>query len=316
VGYLVADLHHISHIVAQDKEAGGGTSFYEKYGLVVEDALGAPYANGGVEMDHFAAGDVDIGMLGAPPAITKHLNAGINTVIIGQVNEIGSALVVAHEVNQFSDLIGKTVATPGHSTIQFFLLLNYAQQQGVDIGQINVVDLSPKDMRAKLEAGDLAAFIAWEPFASDAVVAGAGKILATSQDIWPNHLDCVVAADREFAQAHPDVVERFLRAHHDSTAWVLSALARPDSKEYQHLVDLAVQFTGRDPAVVRQAFNLIHYKAQVDEGFSKSLMDYTSKLIEFKIIPADRLAERGYSSVQDFAAKYVDVSYQERLAGK
>jgi len=316
VGYLVADLHHIAYIVAQDKEAGGGTSFYQKYGLVVEDALGAPYANGGVEMDHFAAGDVDLGMLGAPPAITKHLNAGVNTVIVGQVNEIGSALVVAPDVNQFSDLIGKTVATPGHSTIQFFLLLNYAQQQGVDISQINVVDVPPKDMRAKLEAGDLSAFIAWEPFASDAVLAGAGKILATSQDIWPNHLDCVVVADRQFAQTHPEVVERFLRAHRDSTAWVLSALARPNSQEYQHLVDLAVQFTGRDPAVVRQAFNLIHYKTEMDAGFSQSLMDYTSKLIEFRIIPADRLAERGYNSMQDFAAKYVDVSYQERLAGK
>jgi ABC-type nitrate/sulfonate/bicarbonate transport system substrate-binding protein len=147
------------------------------------------------------------------------------------------------------------------------------------------------------------------------VVADSGKILATSQDIWPDHLDCVVAADRGFAQAHPEVVQRLLQAHQDSTAWVLSALARPDSEAYQRLIELAVQFTGRDPAVVKQAFNLIHYKTEVDAGFSTSLMEYTDKLIEFNIIPSDRLAERGYDSVKDFAAKYVDASYQEMAKG-
>lgn len=316
LGYLVADLHHISHIVAQDPEAGGGTSFYQKYGLVVEDALGAPYANGGVEMDHFAAGDVDMGMLGAPPAITKHLNAGVNTVIVGQVNEIGSALVVAKNVNSLSDLVGKTVATPGHSTIQFFLLLNYAQQQGVDISQINVVDVPPKDMRAKLEAGDLGGFLVWEPFASEAVVAGFGKILATSQDIWPNHLDCMVVADRQFAQANPDTVERFLRAHRDATAWMLAALARPESKEYNRLVELAVKFTERDATVVQEAFKLIRFKTEIDAGFSTSLIEYTNKLMEFKIVPQDRLAERGYKSVEDFATKYLDLSFQQKMTGR
>jgi len=315
-GYLVADLHHISHIVAQDKEAGGGLSFYEKYGLVVEDARGAPYANGGVEMDHFAAGDVDIGMLGAPPAITKHLNAGVNTVIVGQVNEIGSALVVAKNINRFSDLIGKTIATPGHSSIQFFLLLNYAQQQGVDISRINVIDMPPKDMRAKLEAGDLGGFLVWEPFASEAVVAGFGKILATSQDIWPNHLDCGVVVDRKFAQVNPAVVERFLQAHQASTAWVLSALARPESKEYQRLVELAVQFTGRDAAVVKEAFKLIRFKTEIDAGFATSLTEYTNKLIQFKVVSPDKLTERGYKSAEEFAARYVDVSFQQKIKGK
>jgi NitT/TauT family transport system substrate-binding protein len=217
VGYLAADLHHIAHIVAQHKDAGGGTSFYERHGLVVEDGVGAPYANGGVEMDHFAANDVDVGMLGAPPAITKHLNAGVDTLIVGQVNAIGSALVVAKDIGKVSDVAGKTVATPGHSSIQFFLLLNYAEQQGVDIGKINVIDMAPKDMRAAMEKGNIAAFIAWEPFPAEAVVAGFGRVLATSQDIWPNDLDCVVAVNRKFVQANPDTVVRFLRAHQDAT---------------------------------------------------------------------------------------------------
>lgn len=311
VGYLVGDLHHIAHVVAQDKEAGGGRSFYEKYDLVVEDGVGAPYANGGVEMDHFAANDLDVGMLGAPPAITKHLNAGVDTVVVGQVNEIGSALVVAKGVDKLSDLVGKTVATPGHSTIQFFLFLSYAEQQGVDVGKINVVDMAPKDMRASLESGQIAAFIAWEPFPAEATVTGIGKILATSQDIWPNHLDCVLVVNRKFAREQPAVVERFVRAQRDATEWVLGALARPDSTGYAHLVDLGVKFTGRDAAVVKEAFKRIQFKSALDANFSRSLVQYTDKLIQFKIVGKDKLTERGYKSAEDFAAKYVDTSFQK-----
>jgi len=316
VGYLLADLHHIAHIVAQDKDAGGGTSFYEKQGLIVEDAVGAPYANGGVVMDHFAANEVDLGLLGAPPAITKHLNAGVDTVIVGQVNAIGSALVVAKDVNKFSELAGKTVATPGHSSIQFFLLLNYAEQQGVDIGKINVIDLAPKDMRAAMEKGDIAAFIAWEPFNAEATVAGFGKILATSQDIWPNHLDCVIAVNRKFAQANPDTVVRFLRAYQDATNWTLAALSKPESKEYARLVELAMKFTGRDAAVVKEAFKRIDYKTALDANFNQSLALFTNKLIQYKIVPAENLTARGYKSAEDFVAKDVDASFLAKAQGK
>jgi ABC-type nitrate/sulfonate/bicarbonate transport system substrate-binding protein len=314
-GYLVADLHHMSHIVARDPEAGGGSSLYQQYALEVVDALGAPYANGGVEMDHFAAGDVDVGMMGAPPAITKHLNAGINTVIVGQVNEIGSALVVSEGVASMADLAGKTVATPSHASIQFFLLLNYAQQQGVDVSQLTIVDMAPKDMRAKLEVGDLGGFLVWEPFASEATVTGFGRILATSQDIWPNHLDCVVVADRSFAGENPDTVVRYLQAHSAATDWMLSALADPDSDAYRRLIELAVEFTGRDPEVVQQAFSRIQFKTALDSGFSSSLRDYTNKLIEFNIVAPDSLPARGYISVDDFVSRYVDGSYQGQRPG-
>ncbi len=312
MGYLLGDLHHIAYVVAKSPEVGGGQSIYQKYGLVVEDAVGAPYANGGVEMDHFAAGDVDIGYMGAPPAIIKHLNAGVATKVVGQVNELGSALIVRPDVNSFADLVGQTVATPGHATIQFFLLRNLAQKEGVDIGQITLVTVPPKDMRVKLETGEIAGYIAWEPYASDSVVAGVGKILATSNDIWPHHLDCVVTVDQEFAVVHPDMVVQFLKAHREATDWVRKALANPGSDEYKLLVKLAVGFTGRDEAVVKSAFGLIDYTTELSPDFRDSFVQYTNKLIEFKIIPADKLKMNGYSDAQDFADKYIDTSFLEK----
>ena len=313
VGYLLADLHHIGYLVASDPEAGGGVSFYEQNGVIVQDALGAPYANGGVVMDHFASGDVDIAFLGAPPAITKHLNAGVNTEIVAQVNTIGSALVVGPDIQKPEDLLGKTVAVPGHAAIQFFLLLNFAQQHSLDIGQITVVDMPPPDMRVKLESGEISGFLAWEPWPSDAIVAGAGKVMATSTDIWPNHLDCVLAVDRTFAEENPEAVRQFLNAHIAATAWMQDALADPDLKEYKHLVDLAETFTQRDAVVVEEAFNNIAYQSALDTDFLDSIRTYTSKLIEFGLIPQAKLSERGYTDPNDFVSKYVNVTFIEGL---
>lgn len=305
VGYLSSDLHHISHFVAKDPAVGGGQSLYEKNGLQVEDAVGAPYENGGVEMDRFAGGDIDVGLLGLPPAIIKHLNAGTETSIVAQVNEIGSSVVVGKGVNKLSDLAGKTVATPGHSSIQFFLLLTLAEKQGVDPSQMTLIDMPVKDMQTRLEKGDIAGFVAWEPFPSEATVNGVGKVLATSQDIWPNHPDCVVVANRTFAQKSPDLVNRYMAAHNAAIQWINDALAKPDSKEYGMLVDLGARFTGRSAAVVKEAFKGIHYRTAVDSSFQDSFVQFTNKLIQYKIVPAEKLQERGYKSVNDFAATYI-----------
>lgn len=314
VGYLLADLHHIGVVVGRDPEAGGGVSFYEQNGVSVVDAVGAPYANGGVVMDHFAAGDTDIAFLGAPPAITKHLNAAVDTEIVAQVNTIGSALIVGPEIQTPQDLLGKTVAVPGHAAIQFFLFLTFAQQHDLDIGQITVVDLPPPDMRIKLESGEIAGFVAWEPWPSDAIVAGSGRAMATSADIWPNHLDCVIAVDRQFGEQNPEAVRRFLKAHLAATSWIQQALADPSSAEYRHLVDLSETFTQRDAPVVEAAFGNIAFQSALNTDFLDSMQAYTERLIEFGLVPQANLSERGYSDAADFVNRYVDTSFIQDLS--
>ncbi len=133
LGYLQGDLHQLAQAIAlSDEILPGGLTIFEKYGLNVEAAPGAPFSNGGAEMDGFAAGNVDIGYLGSPPAILKHLNAGVDTTIIAQVNTEGSAIVVAEDsgIETLADLEGKTIAAPGESSIQFLLLKTLMEQQG------------------------------------------------------------------------------------------------------------------------------------------------------------------------------------------
>ncbi len=134
LGYLAGDIHQLAQYVAANRSVLGGTqSFFEKYGLNVVAATGAPYANGGTEMDAFVAGHVDIGYLGAPPAILKKLNVDADTTIIAQANSEGSAIVVSASsgITSLADLSGKLVATPGESSIQHLLLKIALNEQGL-----------------------------------------------------------------------------------------------------------------------------------------------------------------------------------------
>lgn len=135
LGYLVGDIHQLAQFVASDSRVlGGEKSIFEKYGLDVIAAEGAPYSSGGSEMDAFSAGKVDIGYLGAPPAIVKHLNGGTKTTIVAQANIEGSGLVVAKDsgMESLDDLVNKTIAVPNTSSIQFLLLKIALEERGYD----------------------------------------------------------------------------------------------------------------------------------------------------------------------------------------
>jgi len=135
MGFLLGDIHQLAQFVAKDSRVLGGQSLFEAYGLNVETAPGAPFANGGAEMLGFAAGNVDIGYLGSPPALLQHLNAGVDTRIIAQANSEGSGIVVSagSDIDDLAGLVNKTVAAPGESSIQFLLLKIALERAGLDL---------------------------------------------------------------------------------------------------------------------------------------------------------------------------------------
>jgi len=137
IGFLKADIHELAEWVAQNKTVGGGAkSFFEKYGVNVENASSVGgYSSGPEEMDKFAAGDVDIGYLGCAPAIQKHLNTQVHTVIVAQANSEGSAIIVkvGSGVTSIDDLQNKTIAVPSTGSIQYVLLKAAVEDVGLQL---------------------------------------------------------------------------------------------------------------------------------------------------------------------------------------
>ena len=75
-------------------------------------------------MDAFAAGEVDIGYIGVPPALLKMISGSPSVHIIAPVDSEGSGIVVGLDSPTLSlrNLSGMTIAVPGESSIQFLLL--------------------------------------------------------------------------------------------------------------------------------------------------------------------------------------------------
>jgi len=313
VAYLQGDIHQVAYFVAKSASAGGGESFFEQYDVKVENAKGAPYPNGGAVMLAFDAGDVDIGYMGAPPAIIGHVNSKIDTKVIAQVNSLGSALVVSDDIITASDLKGKTIATPGAVTIQHFMLLTYLEDNGIEVGteedQVTLTDSLVTLMAVALDVGDIDGFIAWQPFPADAVDRGFGHVLADSTDIWPGHICCVLGTMDKFAEDHPEAVTNYLRAHVAATKWMQQAMADTQSDDYDLLVQISVDFTDRNENVVKEALSGMEYGYAMDGTFKTAFKDYTEKLIDQGTLTQEALDEMGYASAQDLTDKYVVDKY-------
>jgi NitT/TauT family transport system substrate-binding protein len=79
---------------------------------------------------------IDMGYLGSPPAIVKHLNVNTGNSdirIVAQANVEGSAIVVNKDILTIEDLGGKTLGTPGPASIQHLMLLAFAEENGLKI---------------------------------------------------------------------------------------------------------------------------------------------------------------------------------------
>lgn len=316
VAYLNGDIHQVAYFVAKSAEAGGGTSFFDQYDVKVENAKGAPYPNGGAVMKAFEAKDVDIGYLGSPPAITGHVNGKIPTKVIAQVNSLGSALVVREGINDVSDLVGKTIGTPGSSTIQHFMLLTYLEDNGISASDVTIsAPVLVGQMKLELQEGVIDGFIAWQPFPADAVDSGVGHVLADSTDIWPGHICCVLATMQDFAKDHPEAVTAYLRAHIAATKWIQQAMADKDSAEYQILVDISVDFTSRSETVVKDALDGMEYGYALDTTFLDSFEDYVDELIRQGTLTPENMEAGGFTDGADVTDKYVDDTFIKDAEG-
>lgn len=331
VGYITGDVHHLPYAIADNKSVGGGVSIFSKHGLNVTPK---GYASGAVIMENgFAQNEVDIAYVGAAPAISKHLNLGknmVNTSIISQVNKEGTLIVADDSVGNASDLVGKKVAAPNKGAIQYLILLKFLEENGMNIsgdpepysgtaayiGSVNYTDAPVGTMKTLMQKppsdpDHISAFIAWEPVGSDAIADGVGHILATSHDIWEDHPCCVIVVSNSFAAAHPEAVEKFIDAHKEAIEWINDAKGNSTSSEYNLLVAITKSFTAKSEAVSMNALAQVKYDYAITDAFEAMLKEFTEKMIDFGLIPADKLTYNGndYASVQDFITRYVKEDY-------
>ncbi|HXX57142.1 MAG TPA: ABC transporter substrate-binding protein [Thermodesulfovibrionales bacterium] len=264
LGYLRNDLHHLAAWVAIEK------GFFRDEGVAVEVA--GIFNAGPEEMSAFASKSIDIGYLGVAPSATGSANKSAQIKAVSLANAEGSAVVVRKDspIREVRDLAGKTVAIPGYSSVQDFLLRRALENAGVDPAKLHIVAIKPPEMIAALDTRQIDAFIAWEPHPSKAVTMGIGRVLIASSLIWKDHPCCVVVVEETFSREHPGTVTSFVKAHKRATEYI---------KKYpDEAIRIGMKYTGMDRETVRLAFRNIEYDYHIKEADVK---EYARYLLRF-----------------------------------
>lgn len=196
----------------------------------VEDLMALPVRwiqfNSGTELNAaVAAGSVDIGLGGSSTTVAA-VAQGVPAEIIWIQNIIGDneALVVRRDspIREVADLAGRRVAAPFGATTHYHLMVAL-ELAGVDPSELTIMDMTPQDMRAAWQRGDIDAGFVWEPTLA-AMLEMDGRVLVTSGEIAARGYltGDITIARRGFAQQYPHLVERYLQAQIRAVDLILS----------------------------------------------------------------------------------------------
>ncbi|HWR58114.1 MAG TPA: ABC transporter substrate-binding protein [Thermodesulfovibrionales bacterium] len=283
IGYLRNDLHHLAAWVAMDK------GFFREEGIEVEVA--GIFNAGPEEMSAFASKSLDIGYLGVAPSATGTANKSAKVKAVALANAEGSSIVVRKDsaIQGVEDLAGRTVAIPGYSSVQDFLLRKALEAAGVDPKKVNIIVIKPPEMIAALDTKQIDAFIAWEPHPSKSVTMGVGRVLISSSKIWKHHPCCIVAVEDTFFSKNPKKVRAFIKAHAKAIGYI--------KKNPAEALRIGMKYTGMDEATVREALGHIEYDYFAKEEDIKEYMQYLLRFGYVKNLNVDA-----------FAREYLDMS--------
>ena len=167
----------------------------------------------------FADG-LDITYIGPNPAINAYAQSkGAAVRIISGSTSGGAALVVKPSITNAAALKGKKIATPQLGNTQDVAFRAWLGTQGINVtkegGDVTIVAQQNAQTLDTFKAGAIDGAWVPEPWATRLQLEGAGKVLVDEKTLWPDgkFVTTHIIVRTQFLKDHPDVVERFLRAH-------------------------------------------------------------------------------------------------------
>jgi len=162
-----------------------------------------------------AAGSIDFGMLGTPPAALAVAN-GIPCEIVyihEIIGEIESLIVRGNlGITDAQGLIGRKIATTFSSTCHYGLM-NYLKLNNVNPSDIDIIDMRAGEITAAFIRGDIDGAFTWDPHVTTMKKNG-GVMLTSSRELADRGyavMDVEIVRN-EFAEKYPDVVSAYIRA--------------------------------------------------------------------------------------------------------
>ncbi len=212
--------------------------FFQKHGINATVRKGASWA---AIRDMLSTGDIQAThmLIGMPFASTMGLGgAPVRPMIIPwMLNRNGQAISLANEFK------GKVAADPAalkpfveaakarRSPLTFAMtfppgthamwMRYFLAAGGINPDtDVSLVTIPPPQMVANMRVGKMDGFCVGEPWNARAIADRVGYTAITTQEIWPDHPEKVLAFDEAWAAANPRTVIAILKALHEASVWL------------------------------------------------------------------------------------------------
>lgn len=168
--------------------------------------------NSGTEViNAMASGSIDISLNGSSPTAAG-FSRGVEMQVVYVYDNINDAeaLVVDSSVTAPQDLRGKTIAVPFGSTTHFHMMFAL-EQFGIAPRDLKVIDMSPPDMVAAWERGDINGGFVWDPALGR--MKDKGRVLLTSGDLsnWGKATFDAMVARNGFTRDNPGFMCQWIK---------------------------------------------------------------------------------------------------------
>ena len=201
---------------------------FEEQGLTVErPRLFRSWAQ---IVEAFMSGQVNVVHLLSPIAVWGRYSSHYPLKVVAWNHMSGSAVTVAPDIRQISDLGGKRVAVPFWYSIHNVVMQHLLHENGLKVitragsrpgpDEVLLVVMSPSDMGVALVNGAIAGFVVAEPFNAAAETKGIGRILRFSGDVWREHACCVVVLHEQDLQQRPEWSQKVVNAVVGAQHWL------------------------------------------------------------------------------------------------
>ena len=252
------------------------------------------------------AGQADVADV-SPERIVPMVEREPGKYLVVGVTSYGSqrhALVVRGDspYKTIEDLRGKKIgASIGTGNWQVFQ--RYLATQHLDVGDFQVVNMSPEDMATALKTHVIEGMLAWEPYVTSALLNGGDRVLVRFTNLGLLASD--IMTTKEYATTHTATLVRYLAAWCDAADWwnehaadASKMAAEFDSKRSGVNVDPSIheatlKYVGTDPL----------YIANHEQDFYSDLQQ----------IAEEDVAAHHLASVPNFSG-LIDVSYLKQAA--
>lgn len=224
------------------------------------DVTWTSFNAGPAEMEAIFAGEIDMGYIGPVPALSANVKSGGDVKIIANCTNAGAVLLKRKDsgIDSVKDLSGKKVAVPQLGNTQHLCLLSLLSDNGLKNtdkgGDVTVSASSNADILNLMDNGSVDAALVPEPWGTTIEKSGSAEVLLDYDKVFMegNYPTAVVIANKDFMDAHPDLVKEFLQAHKDATLYI-----NDNSDKAQEIVNTEIkEATGKalDPEVIKGAF--------------------------------------------------------------